>query len=260
MTTQTEMFEQTEAFPKTKLDLAEEFLEHFQSDVESAEKSLLNARVKLGAAQILRDDAEENLRRERIAEGIASPEEIALDMKRIAEADGMGPSFQVNGEEPIVIAEPPACDPITGEVDTRNVGKKCPDCQGDGRLPDKTGGGHHRCKKCEGTGSLQLPHSEPYVSVVIALYPGDDEPHVTKIGEKTRYGELVADYFTAAGLNGKHDAKDWAVVAEDELTTTGGARELRDVISGADYGKRLLVVAADQGSVTGVAKAEESTA
>lgn len=149
-------------------------------------------------------------------------------------------------------------DPITGEVtsrpepapDTKDVGKKCPDCMGEGRLSDKTGGGHHRCKKCEGTGSLQLPHPEPNVSVVVVLYPGDDEPHVTKIGEHTRYGELVADYFTAVGRHGEH-AKDWTVVAEDELTTTGGTRKLRDVIEAGDYGKRLLVVAADQGSVTG---------
>ena len=28
----------------------------------------------------------------------------------------------------------------------------CPDCHGEGRLPDKTGGGHHKCKACDGTG------------------------------------------------------------------------------------------------------------
>lgn len=118
MTTQTEMYEQTQAFPKTKIELAEEFLEHFQSDVESAEKSLLNARVKLGAAQLLRDDAEENLRRERIAIGIATPEEIALDMKRAGERAGIGLSFSVNGGKEIVVAKPPAVDPVTGEVKT----------------------------------------------------------------------------------------------------------------------------------------------
>ena len=41
------MITQTELFPKTKTEIAEVFLEHFQADVESAEKSLGNARAKL---------------------------------------------------------------------------------------------------------------------------------------------------------------------------------------------------------------------
>jgi len=28
----------------------------------------------------------------------------------------------------------------------------CPYCDGAGRLPDRTGGGHHRCRHCRGTG------------------------------------------------------------------------------------------------------------
>lgn len=210
-----------------------------------------------------------------------------------------------------------AVDPITGEVTSIPVaGWECPTCWGHGRLPDKTGGGHHKCKVCNGSGHAEpscdnctgygdcnisqrpgsdtmgcggktwihgemmgelpigdentsageaadiideVPPANPPADrlpvnavVVIALHPGSDEPHVTKIGEHTRYGELVADYLTAAGLTGKHNAADWTVLAEDELTTTGGLRKLRDVITAADYGKRLLVVAADQGSVTGV--------
>ena len=87
-------------------------------------------------------------------------------------------------------------------------------------------------------------------------YPGAEDPVVTKIGDRTRYGELVADYLTEVGSSDVVDAKDWAVVAEDELTDPKmglGKRKLRDVISHDDYGKRLLVVAADQGSVTGTA-------
>lgn len=90
-------------------------------------------------------------------------------------------------------------------------------------------------------------------TVVIALYPGDDEPHVTEIGEFTRYSELVADYFTAAGLHGDVDADEWQVLAENELATNGGGgRNLYAVIQERDYGHRLLVAAADQGSVCGV--------
>ena len=112
------------------------------------------------------------------------------------------------------------------------------------------------------TGEVTSKAAEPNVSVVIVLYPGSDEPVVTKIGEHTRYGELVADYFTSQGVGDKTvDADEWTVVAEDELTQDGrGYRSLHDVITGADYGKRLLVVAADQGSVTGGAAAEEPAA
>ena len=95
---------------------------------------------------------------------------------------------------------------------------------------------------------------EPATSVVVVVYPGDENPVVTKVGEKTRYGELVADYFTAAGLTDRQDAKDWKVVAERELgrsSTHYGRRNLRDIISHDDYGKRLIVASADQGSVTG---------
>jgi hypothetical protein len=115
------MTEQGEMFPKTKVDFATEFLEHFQADVESAEKSLVNAKAKLAAARLLRDDAEENLRRERVAAGIATAEEIALDMKRSAEEGGYGLSFSVNGGEEVVLAEPPAVDPNTGEVEGATV-------------------------------------------------------------------------------------------------------------------------------------------
>ena len=88
--------------------------------------------------------------------------------------------------------------------------------------------------------------------VVVVLYPGDDNPHATLIGERTRYAELIADYFTAAGIDDEVDADRWQVLAEDELTTNGGGgRNLTAPIQERDYGRRLIVAAADQGSVTG---------
>jgi hypothetical protein len=247
---ETEMYEQTQAFPKTPLEIADEFLEHFQGDVESAEKSLINARIRLTAARILRDDAEENLRRERIAAGVATVEELASDMKRSAEEAGIGLSFAINGEEPIVVTEAPAVDQITGEAASIREAEPEPLSPEASALADAMG--------------LSRPQAD-WADWVEVLYPGSDKPVVTEIGEKTRYGELVADYFTAAGLNGKQGCKvtkigDWSVLAEDEITTTGGVRKLRDVIAGADYGKRLLVVAADQGSVTGADAAQQSAA
>ena len=260
------MYEQTQAFPKTKLEFAEEFLEHFQTDVEKADQSVVNARAKLAAAQLLRDDAEENLRRERVSVGVATPEEILQDMKRTAREGGYGVSVQLNGEEPVVIAEAPAAvDPITGEVATPIAvadgewnERTCQQCGGEGRLPDRTGGGHHRCKSCNGTGSISV--LTPATPVVVVLYPGDDEPHVTEVGDRTRYAELVADYLTAAGIDAAVDADEWQVLAEAELTHNGGGgRNLTAPIQERDYGKRLIVAAADQGSVTGTA-AEAGTA
>ena len=89
--------------------------------------------------------------------------------------------------------------------------------------------------------------TDPYESVVIALYPDDEEPHVTKIGAHTRYSELVADYLAAAGLDEEID--DYEVWDEQDPKQP---RMLKDAIDGADYGKRLRV------SLTGHALAERA--
>jgi hypothetical protein len=73
--------------------------------------------------------------------------------------------------------------------------------------------------------------------VVIALYPGDDEPHVTQVGEHTRYSELVADYLTAAGIAEEADAERLVVYGEEDRLVRNGSV----VISADDYGKRLIV-------------------
>lgn len=73
-------------------------------------------------------------------------------------------------------------------------------------------------------------------AVVIALYPGDDEPHVTQVGDTTRYGELVFDFFAEQQIEAD-DPSDFKVTGEDD----GNERELEAVIDPADYGKRLIV-------------------
>lgn len=88
---------------KTRRQLADEFLEHFQSDVEKAETAVFNARRKLREAQVLRDDAEENLRRAIEAE----KEEAGAD-----EGDDETAAVEV--------------DPITGEVASDVVEKTEP--------------------------------------------------------------------------------------------------------------------------------------
>lgn len=273
MTTQTE---QLEAFPKTTMEVLESLRAFHVADLEKAGTALENlgddekiarryekAEERLADARGLVSDIDRAIAELRKMDGGKSVAQVAADIVNsgalntddiqvtasvtpadftdevAAELDAMAAA----GEVAVAV------DPITGEVAER-YDRICQDCGGDGRLDDRTGGGHHKCRTCDGTGKIAM--ERPASPVVFVFYPGDDEPHVTEVGEKTRYGELVHDYFTAAGLNGKHDAKDWTVVAKDELTTTGGARKLRDIIGAGDYGKRLLVVAADQGSATGV--------
>ena len=275
--------DQLSAFPMTKVETAELFLVHFQAGVDKAEKSLDTARANLMHACQLRDIAEGNLRRMQ-DDGVQSVAEVAAEIVNSGALD-------TDGLTVTATLGTPGVDPVTGELeqvascsdcvhvdkcnfaqpdgavtgcgDAALVAKAvpplaanewdelpCQQCGGEGRLRDRTGGGHHKCKNCDGTGTVM--HKRVASPVVVVLYPGDDDPVVTVIGDRTRYGELVADYFTAAGLNGNHDAKDWQVLAEHELTAPGGGRrKLRDVIAPADYGRRLLIAAADQGSAAG---------
>ena len=103
MTTQAEMF------PKSKIDFAQEFAEHFQADVEAAEKALLRAQDRLTEATRLRDDAEENLRRE-------------LDMAQGGTETAVSrDSVPSEAQEPHGAGSGPdaaaGVDPITGEVE-----------------------------------------------------------------------------------------------------------------------------------------------
>jgi hypothetical protein len=233
-------------FPKSKIDFAQEFAEHFQADVEAAEKALLRAQDRLTEATRLRDDAEENLRRAINAADDEADSEATDDDDSTMQ---IGPGPQIED------AEYEDVDPITGEVETPVASNEwderpCQDCGGEGRLPDRTGGGHHKCRACDGNGSVMVKGDPP--PVVVVLYPGDDDPHVTEIGDRTRYAELVADYFTAVGIDAEVDADEWQVLAEDELTTNGGGgRNLTAPIQERDYGRRLIVAAAEQGSVVG---------
>ena len=172
-----------------------------------------------------------------------------------AELDRAGVEYQ--RDQPL-----PDVDPITGEVVTyinergdpiaisAGFERTCQQCGGEGRLPDRTGGGHHKCRACEGTGKILVANATP---VVVVLYPGDDEPHVTEVGPLTRYSELVADYLAAAGIDEDVNVDEWQVLAERELTAEkGGRRTIDGIIWNEDYGHRIIVAAADQGSVTGM--------
>lgn len=218
------MTAQLEAFPKTARELAEEFLQHFQDDVEKAEKALVSAESRLCAARLLRDDAEENLRR--VIAGDGNPYlRAAADLGLVDPETG-----EVRDpEDGMTDAEADAALTAAVFADVADP-DACPDCHGEGRLPDKTGGGHHTCNACHGSGFAD--------HFVVVSYPNPDEgdlPARTEVGQFTRYGELVADYSAAAGI--PVTMGEYEVVGEED----GRARDLGAVIEREDYGKRLLV-------------------
>lgn len=113
---QTEMdgegFEKPE---KTRRQLAEEFLEHFQADVEKAETAVYNARRKHREAVEIRDDAEENLRR-----AISEENEAGLDGV-LAEVAAQVNAGALDSDGLTVTMTTGGVDPITGEVDGGHV-------------------------------------------------------------------------------------------------------------------------------------------
>lgn len=223
MTTQTQ---QMEAFPRTTLELLEELAEVHRADQDKAVKALdaLSDDEKIARAY---EKAEDRLAKARHL--VAAIDQAAeRERKRLTTPDVA--HFRRHGS---VMQE--AADIVnSGVLDTDGLtitASVSPDVRN--LLLDPITG-------------------EVAPAVVFALYPGDDEPHETPVGDRTRYSELVADYFTEAGLNAKVDADEWTVVARRELMQDGGGhRSLHDVIAPADYGQELLVIAADQGSVTG---------
>jgi hypothetical protein len=272
---------QTEFFPKTELDQAHQILSHLVNEQEKAETALDNAEKKLS-------EANGRVYKQRQVIAWLQDKMPAVDPVVESEGDDVEDAevLQIEGE---------VLDPITGEL-TRST--LCPDCGGDGRKPDKTGGGHHgTCETCEGEGVVRVPvapeagsqaladglepvaeemladlESEGVIvagdegedrtpaaarggAVVIAVYPNED-PVATPVGPTTQYAELIGDYLSAGG---EGTIEDWRVVAELELADPDleyGRREPHEVIMADDYGHRLLVVSAEQGSVVG----EESAA
>jgi len=131
----------------------------------------------------------------------------------------------------------PVVDPITGEVAStaarpltprgiiehfEGPQEKCLACDGDGRIPDKTGGGHHRCKACSGRGEVkastvvpvQTPDTltvkelaEEFGALVIAAGDVDDMNEA----DTSRYN-VLSDELTARGRN----PHDWQRIAEDD--------------------------------------------
>lgn len=235
---------QLQAFHMTQIEAAELFRAHFDDLVERRLKAVISANDKLTEARQLRDLAEEQLRKAKAADQatmvgtggfLAHAAEVAQAGHEIAYVVNSGAA---DSDGLAVIATVDDVDPVTGEV-TTEYDRVCDDCGGAGRLEDRTGGGRHRCKACAGTGKILAAKVTPFV---FAVYPGSGDSHKTPVGDRTRYGELVADYFAAAGIDEADDVSEWGVFAEDELDSNGGGgRNLTAVIQERDYGRGLIV-------------------
>lgn len=235
------MSAQTEMFPKTELDDANAVLNKLLADEEKAEKACGTADEKLSQIQylILRQRRVISHLQTRMPATDPAPEVVGEDVVEEAEW------------KPLAI-EGDVLDPETGEIMSRLT---CPDCDGDGRIPDKTGGGHHgTCPTCGGSGRVDgtleasgetdeqigdTTEGEPETIAtphVFVYWPGSPGSVRTEIGEHTTYGELVADYCSAALTDGK--IEDFNVVSEH-----GSIRPLNSAIVPPDYGREFRIVA-----------------
>jgi len=220
---------QTELFPMTQLDIAQAFLNHFEEEVEKRLKAVISANDKLLDAQKLRDMAEAELR--------SAQDHVPS-----------GPIANAAGGEEVVVCEPAmgsgalTVDMDTGEVTptvSTTVERTCPECAGDGRLPDKTGGGHHRCRECDGTGKILVAKVAPFVFVA---WPGVHDMQTVEVGPLTRFGELAAGYLASLSSDDPHhadDFTDYRIVDVD----AGSERDPHAVITASDHGLLFSVEA-----------------
>ena len=73
--------------------------------------------------------------------------------------------------------------------------------------------------------------------LVVVVYPGGAEQE-TEIGDRTLYGEFVADFITYAEVQGlEHDKPADYVVMDDE----GNERKLKSRVAKKDHGARLFI-------------------
>jgi hypothetical protein len=249
MTTQTEMF------PKTELDEATAVLNHLITEQEKAEKAADSAEQKSS-------DAGWRVVKQRHV--VAKLQSMMPAAEPMVESDFFG---DVEDAE-ILEIESDVLDPITGEVISKagpttgplaegleplaeemlaelasegvivnedDVRMTCPGCGGDGRIPDKTGGGHHgSCLRCGGSG-----WGDPFVLVA---WPDNPDMQTTEVGPLTRYGELAADFLSSlkTGDPRREDSfLDYRIVDVD----AGSERDPHAVIVVSDYGLSFSVEA-----------------
>lgn len=194
---------QTELFPKTTMEVLESLRAFHVADVEKAGTALEN----------LDDDEKIARRYEKAEERLAAARGLVSDIDRAIHELG-----KMDRGKSVMQA---AADIVnSGALDSGGI-----------------------TVTASVTPAVDPITGEVAPATVSAVYPGDDEPHETQVGDRTRYSELVADYLTAVGLHDVVDADEWTVVARRELTQDGGGyRSLHDVIAPEDYGAELAVV------------------
>ena len=208
------MSEQVEMFPMTRVEAAELFLEHFQEDVEKAEKSVANAINKHQEAILLRDIAEVELAKAKL-EGIP----VAVVDAVNAGAMGANATAEMTSRGAVVTVNTDV-DPITGEV----VGKA--------EREDEDGETSAPFGETSADDSGTIP-GEPETPHVFVVWP-DGQPFSAPIGEHTTYGELVADYLADSLID--LEPEDFNVVSAG-----GMSMPLNLAIVSASYGGRYYI-------------------
>ena len=231
-------------FPMTQIEAAELFRAHFDTLVEHQLKRVLSANDKLTELQHLRDLADRAVLQAKAADQAPAvgPDGGAGFLAHAAEVAQVGHeiAYVVNSgaadsDGLTVTATVDTVDPVTGEVArsvTTYVDRSCPECAGDGRLPDKTGGGHHRCRECAGKGTLTETVTVP---VVLVAWPNNPDMQTVEVGPLTRFGELAAGYLASLPADDLHHAdafSDYAIIDVDADSERDGSA----VITGNDHG------------------------
>ena len=245
------MTPQDTLFPMTQIEAAELFRAHFDTLVKHQLKRVLSANDKLTELQQLRDLADRAVLQAKAADQvttvaagggagfISNAAEVAQVGHEIAYVVNSGAA---DSDGLAVTAVVDTVDPVTGEVAksvTTYVDRPCPECAGYGRLPDKTGGGHHRCRECDGTGNILVAKVTP---VVLVAWPGVRDMRTVEAGPLTRFGELAAGYLASLSSDDPRradDFTDYRIVDVD----AGSERDPHAVITASDYGLTFEVEA-----------------
>lgn len=211
------MDEEQALFPKTPKEIADHFLQHFQDDVESAEKSLVNARKKLREAIVLRDEAELNLMRAIEAEKQAKTTESTAEEEY---EDGHlieSPPLQIEGEvEDAEVVDEEEEQRLVEEEANRAYEKGLDD------LADEQAGA-----------DKEMP-PDALEAQIWVIWPDAEQSIDLKIGPLTRFGEITANYLNA------HPEADFLAryVISDASGTT---YDPKSVIGSENYGCEFFI-------------------
>ena len=213
--------EQLTCVPPTVEELLSAYRARLVEDMESAAGRAVKANTKM-------DEACEALKMfDGAMRAVRDPEDGMTDEEA---ADALVAAV-FEDELPVNMLEA-AADMATPATIATDVDVTCADCGGEGRLPDRTGGGQHRCKACAGTGSLVKHVTLPAVGV---FRPGDDFPTITDVGPLTRFAELIADYLTESAS--ADEIADYRICSADDGTELD-----RMLIIGPElYGRQFVV-------------------